>query len=134
MLKDSKQIFSELLNLIEICDYENAKELIEIYLQNDENNVEFLDLYSEILINSDLPQEAIKIIKKSIEIAPNLNGDKYMSLAQLSDYKPALKYYHKGIEIYKNQIVDNSNNVELNISIASGYAALAELYMNTDLW
>ena len=57
-----------------------------------------------------------------------------MSLAQLSDFKLALKYYNKGIEIYKNQLQDNSGNIELNISIASGYAALAELYMNTDLW
>ena len=62
------------------------------------------------------------------------NGDKYMSLAQLSDYKEALKLYQKGIEVYVNMLSANPNNKEIKSSLASGYAALAELYMKSDLW
>lgn len=134
MLKDSKEVYNEILKLMEICDYDNAKDLIEKYLYNDKENVEILDLYAEVLINSDLPNEAIKILKKSIELAPESSGDKFMSLAQLVDHKQALKYYFKGIDIYKRQLHENSSNNDINTSLANGYAAVAELYMNTDLW
>ena len=57
-----------------------------------------------------------------------------MSLAQLSDYKLALKLYQKGIEVYQTNLNDNPNNSEIKSSISSGYAALAELYMKSELW
>ena len=57
-----------------------------------------------------------------------------MSLAQLSDYKQALKLYQKGIEAYLTNLNENPNNSEIKSSIASGYAALAELYMKSELW
>ena len=134
MLKDYKNVYNEILNFIEICDYDSAKYLIEKYLSIDKDNVEILDLYAEVLINSDLADDGIKILKRSIELAPDSNGDKYMSLAQLVDYKQSLKYYLKGIEIYKKQVKENLPNNDLNISLANGYAAIAELYMNTNLW
>ena len=57
-----------------------------------------------------------------------------MSLAQLSDCKQAIQLYQTGIEIYKTQYNEFSGNTEIKSSIAKGYAALAELYMNSDLW
>jgi tetratricopeptide (TPR) repeat protein len=59
-----------------------------------------------------------------------------MSLGQLSDYKSALKYYLKGIELFQkelNAINDNEKRNKINDSISSAYASLAELYMNTPL-
>jgi hypothetical protein len=58
-----------------------------------------------------------------------------MSLAELSEYKLALKLYLKGIEVYNQSINQkNENEKEFKISIANGYAAIAELYMNSPLW
>jgi tetratricopeptide (TPR) repeat protein len=135
MLKSSKEICEEIMNLLKVCDYDNARTLIENFLKVEENNVEILDLYAEVLVNLELPDQAKIVLEKSIQIAPNSNGDKYMSLAELSEYKLALKLYLKGIEVYNQSINQkNENEKEFKISIANGYAAIAELYMNSPLW
>jgi len=57
-----------------------------------------------------------------------------MSLGQISDYKQTLKCYEKGLEIFIKDLKQNPNNQTVRSSVASAYASLAELYMNTDLW
>lgn len=135
MIKDYTQIHQPILKLIQICDYDNAKELIEEYLKIDTENVQILDLYAEVLVNLDLPDQAKKVLEKSILLEPESNGDKYMSLAQLNECNKALKLYFKGIEIYKKQLENSNDNTnDLKSSLASGYSAIAELYMNSSLW
>ena len=123
----------EILRLVQICDYDNAKQLIEAYLKNDKDNSEILDLYAEVLVNLDLPNEARLALQRSIQLSPESSGDKYMSLAEISDYKQAVKLYQKGIDVYKKQL-EQDNSSDIRTSIANGFAALAELYMNTSLW
>ncbi len=66
---------------------------------------------------------------------PENNPEKYMTLGQLSEYKASLKHYTKGIELFKKELrtSDSERNIKLNDSIASAYASLVELYMNSDL-
>jgi tetratricopeptide (TPR) repeat protein len=135
MINDSNQIYQQILRLIQICDYDNSKELIEDYLNLDKDNLEILDLYAEVLVNLDLPDQAKTVLEKSIALGPDSNGDKYMSLAQLCECKKALKLYLKGIEIYKKQLENLKDNTnDLKASLANGYSAIAELYMNSSLW
>lgn len=125
------------MQLVKVCDYENAQELIELVLKKDGENTELLDIYADVLTNLNRPEEAKLILEKSIKLDPHSNGDKYMSLAELSEYKSAKKLYLKGIELYKNKLnseVNFQEKQEINISIANGYSALAELYMNSPLW
>jgi hypothetical protein len=51
----------EAMKLIEKLDYESAKNLLENSLKSNENDTELLDLYAEVLINLDLPDEAKKV-------------------------------------------------------------------------
>lgn len=62
-----------------------------------------------------------------------------MTIGQLSDFKSSLKYYHKGIELYIKELktidpADTEHLSSVSNSLASGYAAMAELYMQSDLW
>lgn len=129
-------------NLIDNLKYEDAKTLLLEKIQKYPNDVDILDTLSEVLISLDEPKEAIKVLKKSIELEPEKNPEKYMSLGQLSNYKNSLKLYKKGVELYCIEIntLDQNdpeylNNLKkLKMNLASAYASIAELYMNTDLW
>jgi len=129
-------------NFIDSLNYEQAKNLLIQKMQIHPNDVDVLDTLSEVLISLDEPKEAIKILKKSIELEPEKNPEKYMSLGQLSNYKNSLLYYKKGVELYCKEINSlNQNDAEyfnnlkkIKMNLASAYASIAELYMNTDLW
>jgi len=129
-------------NLIENLKYEEAKYVLLEKIQKYPNDVDILDTLSEVLISLYESKEAVKILMKSIQLEPEKNPEKYMSLGQLSNYKNALKYYKKGIELYyreinsldKNELEYLNNVKKAKMNIASAYAAVAELYMNTDLW
>jgi tetratricopeptide (TPR) repeat protein len=127
----------EINELIENLDYDSAKILLVNKLKVDPDNTEVLDLYSEVLMGLDETETAIKCMKKSIALEPNKNPEKYMTLAQLSDYKNALKLYEKGIQVYQNELLnvnDDTKKQTIQSSLASAYAAVAELFMNSDLW
>lgn len=75
-----------------------------------------------------------KVLKKWIELEPNSGAEKFMSLGQISDYKIAQQCYEKGIQIFTNDLNSSPDNQQIKSSLASAYSALAELYMNSDLW
>ena len=129
-------------SLLDSLEYEEAKNLLSQKLLIFPDNVDIIDTLSEVLIGLDQPKEAINWLKKSIELEPNKNPEKYMSLGQFSDYKNSLILYTKGVELYLqelNNLENNNKDYQKNLkkiknSIASAYASLAELYMNSDLW
>ena len=128
-------------SLLDSLEYEEAKNLLSQKLLIFPDNVDIIDTLSEVLIGLDQPKEAINWLKKSIELQPNKNPEKYMSLGQFSDYKNSLILYTKGVELYLQELnnLENNKDYQKNLkkiknSIASAYASLAELYMNSDLW
>lgn len=129
---------TEIQKLIEELEYHTAKDRLEKKLTTNPNDVEVIDTLSEVLIDLGEVESAIKLIKKSISLEPNKNADKYMTLGQLSENcKISLKNYEKGIQIFVSELENEKDiNKALMIknSLASAYAAVAELYMNTDLW
>jgi tetratricopeptide (TPR) repeat protein len=62
-----------------------------------------------------------------------------MTLGQLlesNQYRTTLKYFQKGLELFQKELKttnDADKHKQLNSSIASAYAAIAEHYMKTDL-
>lgn len=126
--------------LIESLNFAEARILCEKALEK-EKNPDILDIYADVLLNLDEADSAYQVYKinpkqaleMSIKISPNSNGDKYMSLAQLSEPQKAYKLYSKGLEVYINQFNDKKDD-NLRSLIASGYASIAELFMTTDLW
>jgi tetratricopeptide (TPR) repeat protein len=142
-MEDENQLFRdqemiEIDRLIEYLDFENAKILLENKFKKEENNVQVIDSLSEVLLNLGDADSAIKLIKKSISIEPNKNGEKYMTIGQLScGGKSTLKYYEKGVQVFISEIQNEKNEkkiIELKDSLASAYASIAELHMTTDLW
>ena len=137
MMEDSSRPeMKKIQQLIDTFDYEQAAILLKEILKVEPNNVEVLDTLSEVLMNLDNTKEAINVIKRSIELDPDNNPEKYMTLGQLSEYKMSLTCYKKGIELFMKEVnttTDNDKLASLNNSIASAYASIAELYMNSDL-
>jgi len=138
-------------NLIDALQYNEAKSILLEKLKTFPNDTEVLDTLSEVLITLNETKEAIDVINKSIQIEPNKNAEKYMSLGQISQYNDSLKCYKKGIEIYLaelHSLVNNNNNnnisnqekenqekiKKIKTDLASAYSTIAELYMDSDLW
>jgi tetratricopeptide (TPR) repeat protein len=128
---------AEINKLLEDLDFESARVILEKKLKQEPNNVEYIDTLAEVLMNLDEAEATEKLIKKSISLEPNKNAEKYMTLGQLSDCRSAIKLYEKGISIFQgdlNMEIDDNKRVQIKSSLASGYAAIAELFMNSDLW
>lgn len=135
---------SQINNLVDALQYNEAKILLQEKLKSFPNDTEVLDTLSEVSIALNETKEAINLLNKSIQLEPNKNAEKYMSLGQLSEYKTSLKCYKKGVEIYLNDLnnlVNNFNGNEkedkikkVKSDLASAYATIAELYMDSDLW
>ena len=128
-------------NLVDALQYGEAKSILLEKVKTFPNDVEVLDTFSEVLIALNESKEAINVLNQSIQIKPNENAEKYMSLGQLSEYKISLKCYKKGIEIYTaelNLLVKRSKNAEkikkIKSDLASAFSSIAELYMDSDLW
>ena len=134
----------EINECIDKFDFERASMLLQKKLEKEPDNVNYLDLLSEVSMNLDDTKTTIKLIKKSINLQPDRNGEKYMTLGQiLDDYKQTLKMYQKGLSIFleelsleQNKSMQNNSPkiISLKSSTSSAYAAIAELYMNSDLW
>jgi predicted Zn-dependent protease len=135
--ENNTQEMAEINKLIEDFDFDTAKAMLEVKLRAEPNNIEYIDTMAEVLMNLDESDAAEKLFKKSISLEPNKNAEKYMTLGQLSDCRSALKLYEKGVHIFMNDLnveLDEDKRVKIRDSLASAYAAIAELHMNTDLW
>lgn len=132
--------------LIKDLRYEDAKATLEhvIYktdlLKNyPKDRVEFVDTYSEVLVILDYSKEAKAAIRESIGLDPDHNGDKYMSLGQLTA-KPRerLEIYSTGVRVFQRDLLESQSDPDrqnsLRSKLATAYAAIAELYMTTELW
>ena len=126
---------STIKHLINTCEYNSAQIILEKKFKKDPNNVEIIDLLSEVYFNQDNIEGAKKLIKKSINLSPNSNPEKYMLLGQLlNNPEDSVKFYNKAITLLKEQLKNNvEDNNEIKESIASGLASIASLYMTTNL-
>ena len=126
---------STIKHLINTCEYNSAQIILEKKFKKDPNNVEIIDLLSEVYFNQDNIEGAKKLIKKSINLSPNTNPEKYMLLGQLlNNPDDSVKFYNKAITLLKEQLKNNvEDNNEIRESIASGLASIASLYMTTNL-
>ena len=123
-------------DLINACEYDSAQILLEKLYKKDPNNIELIDLLSDVYFNQDNFDGAKKLIKKSINLSPNSNPEKYMTLGQLlNNPEDSVKCYNKAISLFKEELklksIDENNDIKE--SIASGLASIASLYMTTDL-
>lgn len=131
---------AEIEKLIKELDLEEAKSRLEVAVKEFPQSSEFLDLFGEVLMSLNYFKEAKKILEKSIQMAPNANGEKYMTYGQLLD-KPSKKLsnYNKGADIYRTQLQAGSSTLNpedlenLRFSLSSSLATIAELYMTTEL-
>ncbi len=121
-------------SLIDSCEYNQAQKILENLYKSNENNIEIIDLLSDVYFNQDNLESAKKLIKKSIKLSPNTNPEKYMTYGQIiNNSEESVKCYNYAISLFKQQLNENPNNNDLKESIASGLASIASLYMTTDL-
>ena len=133
-MENSNPDLEKIKNLIESCEYSQAQLLLENLYKNNQNNIEIIDLLSDVYFNQDKIEKSKKLILKSINLSPNTNPEKYMTLGQIiNNPEESVKYYNQAISLYKQQLNENPNNNDLKESIASGLASIASLYMTTDL-
>ena len=80
-------------------EFELIMPCFDAALEKSPEDPQVLDAFSEHLISVGVPERAQQMIKKSIELAPELNGSKYFNLAELSAGEEAVEIYKKGIEV-----------------------------------
>ncbi|EER06052.1 hypothetical protein, conserved [Perkinsus marinus ATCC 50983] len=107
--------------------------------QKDPNNPDVLDFYGEVLLeysNEDV-EKAVQLFKRSVELAPAINGSKYFYLGQLSEGSDSLQYFMKAAQILENELQDAEVEGEevrsvVEARLISAMCAIGELYM-TDM-
>ena len=133
-MENSNPDLVKIKQLIDSCEYNQAQKILENLYKTNENNIEIIDLLSDVYFNQDNIEQAKKLIKKSINLSPNTNPEKYMTYGQIiNNPEESVKYYNYAISLFKQQLNENPNNNDLKESIASGLASIASLYMTTDL-
>ena len=133
-MENSNPDLVKIKQLIDSCEYNQAQKILENLYKTNENNIEIIDLLSDVYFNQDNIEQAKKLIKKSIKLSPNTNPEKYMTYGQIiNNPEESVKYYNYAISLFKQQLNENPNNNDLKESIASGLASIASLYMTTDL-
>ena len=133
-MENSNPDLVKIKQLIDSCEYNQAQKILENLYKTNENNIEIIDLLSDVYFNQDNIEQAKKLIKKSINLSPNKNPEKYMTYGQIiNNPEESVKYYNYAISLFKQQLNENPNNNDLKESIASGLASIASLYMTTDL-
>ena len=133
-MENSNPDLVKIKQLIDSCEYNQAQKILENLYKTNENNIEIIDLLSDVYFNQDNIEQAKKLIKKSINLSPNTNPEKYMTYGQIiNNSEESVKCYNYAISLFKQQLNENPNNNDLKESIASGLASIASLYMTTDL-
>ena len=133
-MENSNPDLVKIKQLIDSCEYNQAQKILENLYKTNENNIEIIDLLSDVYFNQDKIEKSKKLILKSINLSPNTNPEKYMTYGQIiNNPEESVKYYNYAISLFKQQLNENPNNNDLKESIASGLASIASLYMTTDL-
>lgn len=96
-----------------------------------------LDHFAELCIAVDDKKLAKTLYREAIAAEPEVHPQKYLSLAELEKGPTAAELYRTGVRLLTAALgtlqPDTEEYRSSCASVASAYAALAELYM-TDLW
>lgn len=124
--------------MIDQCQPELALKFYEKALTQAPDNVDVLDSMGELYMEFQCPQEAYTVLKKSTDLAPDINAQKWLNLSQIVEGSDAEKYAEKAIQLLQleyDEVAKNQNIAEMKIikkQICAAFCSLAELYM-TDL-
>lgn len=124
--------------LLDQYEPDTAQKFYEKAMQMDPNHIQLLDSYAHFLLDMDDFNAAKQLLVKSIQLAPNDNWVKYMSLGQILQGGEAVQCYHKGIQLMtehkrkldNGEVIAKEGEVEsIKEQIASALCCQAELYM-----
>src|SRR5438046_2484905 len=113
-------------------DFARAVEIYQAALQIHPNNTTIIDALANAFLQGGDFQRAEQMFKISIQLAPNVGHEKYMSLAGLLSGQQAIALFQKGIEILLSQRQSIQDPLLLKEAISqliSGFCAIAEIYM-----
>ena len=98
-------------NLIEICEYEKALQILENYAKKFPENIICTDLLADIYFKLGFDNKALRMFEKSAKKAPNENPDKYLSMAQLIvNPRERRQIYFKAVELYRKKISERDSS------------------------
>jgi tetratricopeptide (TPR) repeat protein len=115
-------------SLLEANQPELAKPFLERAIQISPSSTEALDLIGECYVDLGEYDDAKRAFERSVQIAPEESGTKWMFLGQLATGEQALKLYQRGCELLEKQKADPLRTKQL----CKAKVAIAELYL-TDL-
>jgi tetratricopeptide (TPR) repeat protein len=101
---------------------------LEKALRSEPGNTEALDLIGEAFVDIGEYQKAKAAFERSVTIAPEEAGTKWMFLGQMATGRQALDYYMRGCEL----LMKNEDSVARSRDLARANVAIAELFL-TDL-
>jgi hypothetical protein len=99
---------------------------------------QILEISEQYLIMGKNKEDVITAIRSSIENYPEINGTKYLIVAEALHGQEAVEYIKKGIQVMekdKNKLEENKSEDLINIpnKVASALSSIAELYMTAPL-
>ena len=104
---------------------EKARETLEQAVNAEPENPQVLDACGAFFIEYDDERVGVLILKKSVQVAPNMNPVKYFYLGQVSQGREAVAYYTSGILLC--QRLGNQDG------LISALCSVGELWMTEEL-
>jgi tetratricopeptide (TPR) repeat protein len=118
-------------------DLEGAIKFYEKAVSICPDDTDLLDAAGELCVELGRTEDAVKLLRRSIELRPEDNAAKYMNLGQLMAGEDSLNLFQKGIELMQLELAGASSEDpdaanKLKLRLCSGFCSMTEIYM-TDL-
>ena len=85
-------------------NYELAQKFLERAVEQEPNNCQALDLLGDLLLHSGDIENALAVLRRSIELEPDASAEKYMNFGQAVGGDDAVAAYQKGIELMQRDL------------------------------
>ena len=123
--------------LIEKFEFDLACKFFDKALQIEPKNTMVMDEYGLVLLEMGETERAKNLLLESVNLAPQDNHSKYMTLGQLNSGMEALKYYEMGIKILQNETqniqkerkLSKEESFNIRTELSNAYCSVAELYL-----
>ncbi|KAG8187401.1 hypothetical protein JTE90_016945 [Oedothorax gibbosus] len=123
---------------IDSFNYDTAEAKLKEYLNHNPNNTKALEMLASVYIEESDWMQAENLLKRCIDLSPEIGHSKYFSLAQFNEGEESLRFYQKGIQVIEKEIgnweniipaKDEDERKRLIRSLSDAYCSISEIYM-----
>jgi kinesin family protein 5 len=98
------QLYEQAQIALQFDDYEGARDALRRATQMEPENVEVVEAYGSLLAEIGDVEEAVAVLRRAVQLAPDQGHAKYMYLGQVLDGEGAVEATSKGVELLQKRV------------------------------